>query len=71
MTLKSHPRPPRPRRRHTSGGATLPTVQISADSLLRALPAGLRTNLAQQIDLMHVVENRPVALMSPDVLTVM
>ncbi|MDB5325291.1 MAG: signal peptide peptidase SppA, type, partial [Phycisphaerales bacterium] len=53
-----------------SGGSILPKIQISADSLLRSLPATLRTSLGQQIDLMHVLENRPVALMSPYVLTV-
>ena len=53
-----------------SAGGVLPKIQISADSLLRTLPASLRTSLGQQIDLMHVLENRPVALMSPYVLTI-
>ena len=51
-------------------GAVLPKIEISADSLLKTLPTSLRTSLGQQIDLMHVLESRPVALMSPYVLTV-
>ena len=52
-----------------AGAGVLPKVQLSADSLLQSLPANLRTSLGQQIDLMHVLEHRPVALMSPFVLT--
>ncbi|HEX8323609.1 MAG TPA: signal peptide peptidase SppA [Tepidisphaeraceae bacterium] len=53
-----------------SSAAVLPKVQISADALLKTLPLSLRTSLGQQVDLMHVLEHRPVALMSPYVLTV-
>ncbi|MGC4032200.1 MAG: signal peptide peptidase SppA [Tepidisphaeraceae bacterium] len=47
----------------------LPKVQVDVTPLLGTLPATLRTSLSQQVDLMQIMQTRPVALMSPYVLT--
>lgn len=44
-------------------------LQVKADSLLKALPRDIRKVLGQQLQLMEVLENRPVALMAPFVMT--
>lgn len=44
-------------------------LQIRADSLLKALPQDIRKVLGQQLQLMEILENRPVALMTPFVMT--
>jgi protease-4 len=44
-------------------------IEVKADSLLNMLPGSLRTAMGQQLQLMQILENRPVALMSPYVLT--
>ncbi len=44
-------------------------MQVNADSFLHLLPRDLRHTLGQQLQLMQILENRPVALMSPFVLT--
>lgn len=52
-------------------GAIKPAIrlQVKADSLLKALPQDIRKVLGQQLQLMEVLENRPVALMAPFVMT--
>ena len=51
-----------------ANGAILPKVELSADSLLRTLPLDVRESLSQQLDLMQVLQDRPIALMTPYVL---
>lgn len=43
-------------------------LQIKADSILSALPANVRASLGQQLQLMEILENRPVAVMAPFVI---
>ncbi len=45
-----------------------PRIEISADSILRSLPLDLRESLGQQLNLMSILQDRPVALMSPYVI---
>jgi protease IV len=47
-----------------------PQVQVSADSVLRALPAPARRAVMQQVMLMQMLEERPVLLVTPYVITV-
>ena len=46
------------------------TVNISADSILRMMPAPARRLLGQHIQMMQLMEKHPVVLMSPFVVTV-
>ncbi|HEY0010171.1 MAG TPA: signal peptide peptidase SppA [Tepidisphaeraceae bacterium] len=43
----------------------LAAPQLQADALLRVLPASLQQSLQRQIQLMQLLEHRPVVLMSP------
>jgi protease-4 len=43
-------------------------LQIKADSMLNMLPANVRASLGQQLQLMEILENRPVAVMAPFVI---
>ena len=45
-------------------------VQVSADSLLRLVSPGMRKLLAQQLQFMQMLEQRPVLLISPYAVTV-
>ncbi len=47
-----------------------PTLTISPDSALHALPASARQQVSQQIQMMRLMEKRPVLLVSPYVVTV-
>ena len=42
-----------------------PTIQLSADSILLALPPSARKQVAQQLQFMKLLENRSVVLMAP------
>ncbi|MGN6628106.1 MAG: signal peptide peptidase SppA, partial [Tepidisphaeraceae bacterium] len=53
-----------------AGAPILPKVELSPDSILRTLPGDVRASLSAQFDLMQVLQARPVALMSPYILTV-
>ncbi|MBC7783569.1 MAG: signal peptide peptidase SppA [Burkholderiales bacterium] len=57
--------------RSSTPGVSAPHVklEIKADSLLHSLPRNIRTSLSQQLDLMRILEDRPVALMAPFVMT--
>ncbi len=44
-------------------------LEVKADSLLHLLPANVRASLGQQLQLMEILENRPVAVMAPFVMT--
>ncbi len=43
-------------------------LEIKTDSVLKLLPADLRAALGQQLQLMEILENRPVAVMAPFVM---
>ncbi len=43
--------------------------EIKADSILKMLPGNVRASLGQQLQLMEILENRPVAVMAPFVMT--
>jgi protease IV len=47
-----------------------PTIRISEDSVLHALSPQMRRSIGQQLRFMHLLQDRPVALVSPYVLTV-
>lgn len=46
------------------------TLQVSADSVLRLLPSDTRKMLGQQLQFMTMLEQRPILLVSPYVITV-
>lgn len=46
-----------------------PKVIVSADSILRLVPASVRKALIQQVQMAELMESRPVILMSPYVIT--
>lgn len=47
-----------------------PKVQLSSDSILKALPAATRKVLAQQLQTLQLLQERPVILASPFIVTV-
>lgn len=44
-------------------------INVKADGLANLLPPNVRTALGQQLQLMQILENRPVAVMAPFVIT--
>jgi protease-4 len=47
-----------------------PEIKISEDSILRTLPPTMRRAVGQQIQFLQLLQDRPVVLVSPYVLTV-
>ncbi len=50
--------------------ALRPTVRIGEDSVLRALDPVTRRTLSQQLQMIQLLQDRPVVLISPYVVTV-
>jgi hypothetical protein len=42
-----------------------PTIQLSPDSILNAAPPELRRSIARELQMVRMLQERPVVLMSP------
>ena len=47
-----------------------PKIQISFDSVLRAMPASMRHLVGQQLQMIELLQHRPVLLAAPFVITI-
>ena len=50
------------------GGRSEQKIELSPDSILRTLPLDVRQSLGQQLNMMQLLQDGPVILMSPYVL---
>ena len=50
--------------------AVQPKVELSPDSVLQALPADVRSMVGEQLQIMHLLQERPVVLAAPFVVRV-